>query len=111
MKRLGLVIAGAVFNADSAFDTRDGRKVCFNHGLVPNMAENKRNRKTTQRGRKRLFNAELYKRRFTSERSFAWIDKFRALLIRFDRKAAHFLAGHHLAFAMINLRHLFAVKG
>lgn len=111
MKRLGLVIAGAVFNADSAFDTRDGRIVCFNHGIVPNMAENKRNRKTTKRGRKRLFNAELYKRRFTSERSFAWIDKFRALLIRFDRKAAHFLAGHHLAFAMINLRHLFAVKG
>lgn len=110
MKRLGLAIAGAVFNADSAFDTREGRKVCFNHGLIPNMAENKRNRKTTKRGRKRLFNADLYKQRFTSERSFAWVDKFRALLIRFDRKDANFLGGHHIAFAMINLRHLFAPK-
>jgi transposase len=108
MKRLGLSMAGAFFNADSAFDTRDGRKVCFNHGLIPNMAENKRNRKTPKRGRKRLFNPDLYKRRFTSERSFAWIDKFRALLIRYDRKDANFLGGHHLAFAMINLRHLFA---
>jgi len=108
LKRLGLSIAGAWFNADSAFDTRDGRKVCFNHGVVPNIAENKRNRKTPKRGRKRLFNALVYRQRFTSERSFAWIDKFRALLIRFDRKQANFLAGHHIAFAMINLRHLFA---
>jgi len=107
MKRLELSIFGAFFNADSAFDTRDGRKVCFNHGLVPNIAENKRNRKTPKRGRKRLFNALVYRQRFTSERSFAWIDKFRALLIRFDRKEANFLGGHHIAFAMINLRHLF----
>jgi len=110
MKRLGLSIAGALFNADSAFDTREARKVCFNHRVVPNMAENKRNRKTTKRGRKRHFNAEAYKIRFVSERSFAWIDKFRALLVRFDLKDAHFLAGHHLAFALINLRHLFASK-
>jgi len=110
MKRGGLVIAGAFFNADSAFDTRQARKVCFNHQLVPNMAENKRNRQSVKRGRKRLFNPEVYKNRFVSERSFAWIDKFRALLVRFDLKDAHFLAGHHLAFALINLRHLFAPK-
>ena len=110
MKRLGLVIAGAFFNADSAFDTKEARKVCFNHQVVPNMAENKRNRKHAKRGPKRFFNADVYKDRFVSERSFAWIDKFRALLVRFDLKAANFLAGHHLAFALINLRHLFAPK-
>jgi transposase len=110
MKSLGLVITGALFNADSAFDTKAARKVCFNHQVVPNMAENKRNRKTIKRGRKRLFNADVYKVRFVSERSFAWIDKFRALLVRFDLKDAHFLAGHHLAFALINLRHLLAQK-
>jgi transposase len=74
------------------------------------MAENKRNRKSIKRGRKRLFNDEVYKVRFVSERSFAWIDKFRALLVRFDHKDASFLAGHYLAFALINLRHLFAKK-
>jgi transposase len=104
IKRTGLTIRGAFFNADAAFDTKESRKVCFNHGLIPNIAENKRNRKQPKRGRKRLFNPDVYKRRFTSERSFAWIDKFRALLIRFDRKDAYFLGGHHLAFAMINLR-------
>jgi transposase len=110
IKQLGLSIAGAFFNADSAFDTRQARKVCFNHQVVPNMAENKRNRKYAKRGPKRLFNAEVYKERFVSERSFAWIDKFRALLLRFDIKHVNFLAGHHLAFALINLRHLFASK-
>jgi transposase len=110
MKRLGLAIKGAYFNADTAFDTRDARKTCFNHGLIPNIPENRRNRKTPKRGRKRLFNADIYKRRFTSERSFAWIDKFRALLIRFDCKEAHFLGSHHIAFALINLRHVFAGK-
>jgi transposase len=108
LKRLELTIIGALFNADSAFDTRDGRKVCFNHGVIPNIAQNQRNRKTPKRGRKRLFNARLYRQRFSIERSFAWIDKFRALLIRFDRKDTNFLGGHHIAFALINLRHLFA---
>lgn len=110
MKRLGLTIAGAFFNADSAFDTREARKVCFRYGVVPNIAENKRNRKTPKRGRKRLFNAEVYQQRFAREHGFAWIDKFRALLIRFDRKDAHFLGAHHIAFALINLRHVFALK-
>ena len=108
MKRLGLHFQGAFFNADRAFDTRAARKVCFNHGVVPNIAENKRNRKQPKRGRKRLFNPEIYKHRFSSERSFAWIDKFRALLIRFDRKDVYFMGNHYIAFSMINLRHLLA---
>jgi transposase len=106
LKRLGLDISGAYFNADKAFDTKAARKTCFNHGLIPNIDENKRNRKGTKRGRKRLFNAEVYKHRFTSERSFAWIDKFRALLLRFDRRDAYFLGAHFIAFALINLRHV-----
>ena len=103
-----LNIAGAFFNADSAFDTKAARKTCFNHELVPNIPENKRNRKAAKRGRKRLFNAKVYKRRFTAERSFAWVDKFKRLLIRFERKDVYWLGGHFIAFAMINLRHILA---
>ena len=73
------------------------------------MHENKRNRKGVKRGRKRLFNPFIYKQRFSIERTFAWVDKFRALRLRDDRKDAHFLGGHHLAFALINLRHLFTL--
>ena len=106
LKRLGLEISGTYFNADKAFDTKAARKTCLNHGLIPNIDENKRNRQSAKRGRKRFFNEEIYKRRFTSERSFAWIDKFRALLLRFDRCEIYFLGAHYIAFAMINLRHL-----
>jgi len=108
MKRQGIPIMGAYFNADSAFDTKEARKVCFNHGLIPNIDENKRNQKRIKRGRKRLFNKTIYNKRFSSERTFAWIDKFRALRLRDDVKDVNFLGGHHLAFAMINLRHLFS---
>lgn len=108
MKHLGLQIKGAYFNADKAFDTKDARKTCFNHGLIPNIAENKRNRKKPKRGPKRLFNDTVYKNRFVAERSFAWLDKFKRLLIRFERKDVYHLAAHHLAFSLVNLRHILA---
>lgn len=108
IKRLGIEIAGSYFNADAAFDTKAARRTCFNHHVIPNIVENSRSRKRPKRGRKRLFSPAVYKLRFTSERTFAWIDKFRALLVRFDRKAAHFMSAHFIVFALINLRHLLA---
>ena len=104
LKRRGLAYKGALFNADSSFDTRTARKVLWNRGVIPNIAENKRNRKVVKRGRKRHFNRAAYKRRFVSERTFAWIDVFKTLLIRFERKAIYCLGFHHLGFALINLR-------
>ena len=110
LHRLGFRLAGVYLNADAAFDTRAARKTCFNYGLRPNIPENPRNRSTPKRGRKRLFNADQYKQRFASERTFAWIDKFRAVLVRFDHKDVYFLAAHHIVFTLINLRHLLAEK-
>jgi hypothetical protein len=106
IKRQAISIQGSYFNADSAFDTKDARKVCFNHKLLPNIPENKRNRKQTKPGPKRMFDQDVYKRRFVAERSFAWIDKFRALLIRYERCDIYFLSEHYIAFAMINLRNV-----
>ncbi len=104
MQRCGLEYKGALFNADSNFDTREARKLLWNRGVRPNIPENKRNRKTIKRGRKRHFNRDAYKHRFVIERTFAWIDKFKELLIRFARKDAYFLGFHYIAFTMINLR-------
>jgi transposase len=108
IKRLGLAIRSAFFNADAGFDTVAARKVCFNHGLIPNIPENIGNRQKAKPGPKPCFNSEVYKHRFVSERSFAWLDKFRHLLIRFDRKDSYFLGANFIAFAMINLRHRLA---
>ena len=44
MKTSGLCIQGAYFNAGSSFDTKEGCKTYFNHGVIPNIIENRRNR-------------------------------------------------------------------
>lgn len=106
LKGLSLNVKGSYFNADSAFDTKEARKMCWNHGVMPNIAENSRNSKKTKRGRKRYFNKDIYNNRFSIERTFAWVDKFKRLLIRFERKDAYFLGLHFIAFTMINLRSL-----
>ncbi len=108
MNRCGLDYKGAMFNADSSFDTRAARKLLWNRGVIPNIPENKRNRKTVKRGRKRHYKHDVYKNRFVSERTFAWIDKFKTLLVRFERKAAHCLGFHYIAFTLINLRNVMA---
>jgi transposase len=82
------------------------RKRCSVHnaGLKPNIKENPRNRQKPKRGRKRFFDAGLYRRRFTVERTFAWKDKFKRLLLRFETKPIHHLGFKLLAFTLINLR-------
>jgi transposase len=108
VKRRGLVCRGAIFNADMSFDSRAARKLLWNYGVKPNIPENQRNRKSPKRGRKRYFHADVYKNRYVVERTFAWVDKFRTLLIRFERKDVYWLAWHFLAFTLINLRNLLA---
>ena len=94
---------------DGVYDSKANRKMIFNHGMTPNIPENKRNRKTTKRGRKRVFSSEIFKERFyTIERIFAWEDKFKRLLLRFERLSHVHYALKTIAYSMINLRHFCA---
>jgi len=91
---------------DGVYDSRKNRKAIFNAGMIPNIPENNRNRKKAKRGKKRVFNSEIFQERFfTIERLFAWEDKFKRLLIRFERKSENHFGMKLIAFAMINLRH------
>ena len=45
-----------------------------------------------------------YSRRWKIERLFAWLNKYKRVLVRWDRMAEHFLAFVHLACAMILMR-------
>jgi len=59
-----------------------------------------------KRGRKPIFEPAIFKERFrTIERVFAWEDKFRRLLLRFERISGLHYAFKTLAYTMINLRH------
>jgi hypothetical protein len=74
--------------------------------MIPNINPNPRGRKSPRRGRKAIFVAAIFEERFnTIERVFAWEDKFRRLLNRFDRISPLHYAFKTLAYTMINLRH------
>ena len=47
-KLTGLVLEGAYLNLDGGFDSKANRKAIFNAGMIPNIKENPRNRKTSQ---------------------------------------------------------------
>jgi transposase len=104
VKAIGLIIAGTILNLDAGFDTKENRKAVWNCKLKPNIKENPRNRKYAKRGRKRFFNEDIYKLRFIVERTFAWEDKFKRLLIRFERIHQRHMGFHFMAFTFINLR-------
>jgi transposase len=106
IRTVGIPVGRIPINLDSGFDSRTNRKKIFNAGLWPNIKENPRNRKkdAPRRGRPRLWDEVVYTLRFAVERTFAWEDKFRRVLIRFETKKAHFLGFKHLAYTMINLR-------
>ena len=103
-KMTGVVLAGAYLNLDAGFDSTYNRKMIFNAGMIPNIKENPRNRKTTKRGRKRLFNEAIHALRMRVERTFAWEDKFKRLLLRFERIQQRHYGMKLLAYTLINLR-------
>jgi hypothetical protein len=103
-KEVGLDLRGAYLNLDGGFDSAHNRKCIFNAGLIPNIPENPRNRKRPKRGRKRLFNAAIHALRMRVERTFAWEDKFKRLLLRFERIPRRHYGMKLLAYTLINLR-------
>lgn len=105
-KRIGRFLKGSVASLDSAYDSGENRKKIFNAGMIPNIKGNKRNRKQTKRSRKRGYDEEIFEERFrTVERVFAWEDKFKRLLLRFEQISFHHFGLKLLAYTMINLRH------
>jgi hypothetical protein len=103
-KEVGLDLKGASLNLDGGCDSTRNRKCIFNAGLIPNIKENPRNRTTTKRGRKRLFNAAIHALRLRVERTFAWEDTFKRLLLRFERIQQRHYGMKLMAYTLINLR-------
>src|ERR1700720_65152 len=102
-KKAGLDLRGAYVNLDGGFDSTRNRKCIFNAGMMPNIKENPRNRKTIKRGRKRLFNEAIHALRARVERTFAWEDKFKRLLLRFERIQQRHYGMQLMAYTLINL--------
>ena len=103
-KMVGLVLTGAYLNLDAGFDSTHNRKCMFNAGMIPNIKENPRNRKRTKRGRKRFFNAAIHALRTRVDRTFAWEDKFKRLLLRFEHLQQRHFGMKLMAYTLINVR-------
>ena len=100
----GLEIQGSYLNLDGGFDSTANRKAIFNAGMIPNIKENPRHRKRPKRGRKRLFNQAIHALRDRVERTFAWEDKFKRLLLRFEYIQQRHYGMKLLAYTLINVR-------
>jgi transposase len=60
--------------------------------------------KRTKRGRKRLFNEVIHALRTRVDRTFAWEDKFKRLLLRFEHLQQRYFGMKLLAYTLINVR-------
>jgi transposase len=89
-------------NADAGFDSHLFRKFCYQNDLIANIDFNKRNAKNTDRNY--LFDSLLYKHRFVVERTNAWIDAYKALIIRFETRIDTWSSLHYLAFCLILIK-------
>jgi len=105
-QKVGLDLNKIIVSLDGSYDSRENRKAIFNRGMIPNIPENLRGRSTSKPGPKPFFVPVIFQERFsTIERVFAWEDKFKRLLIRFERISQLHYALKSLAYTMINLRH------
>lgn len=93
---------GLFLNADAGFDTTDFRQYCTKMDIAGNIDFNRRNGGFMQY----IFDELLYKRRFVIERTNAWLDAFKVLLVRFETNIKHWKALHTIAFTIILLRKL-----
>jgi hypothetical protein len=103
-KQVGIDRRGAYLNLEAGFDSTHNRQGIFNAGMIPNITENPRHRKRTKRGRKRLFNAAIHALRTRVDRTVAWEDQFKRLLLRFERIQQRHFGMKLLAYTLINLR-------
>lgn len=89
LKKAGINLNGLFLNADPGFDSGNFRKVCENENIIPNIKPNPRNESEDKwiepyEHGTHIFDEELYKDRTVIEHSNAWIDGFKALLVRFE---------------------------
>ena len=94
----GFTLLKSILIADKGFDCLALRNLLRRFRIKALIKVNLRNSKKTKRGRKKYFDGKIYTTRYINERTFAWMDSYRTLLIRFDTTTEswrnwHFIAG------------------
>ncbi|RMG59206.1 MAG: IS5 family transposase [Bacteroidetes bacterium] len=102
LKDAQIEVEGLFLNADAGFDCTELRSLCHAQGVIPNFAFNAR--KGSKLDREEHFDERLYQRRTVVEHAFAWLDAFKALLIRFETTARNWFSWNILGFIAIFAR-------
>jgi transposase len=108
-KLTGVGRKGASLHLDGGFDSTSNRKAIFNAGMMPNIKEHPRHRKAPQRGRKRFFNQAIHALRERVERTCAWEEKCKRLLLRFEPLQCRHYGMKLMAYTLINVRRFCAI--
>lgn len=108
LKEAEINLDGLFLNADPGFDSDSFRQACEKENIIPNVKANPRNTSEKEampyENGTHIFDDELYKDRSVIEHSNAWIDGFKALLVRFEFSTRNWMALHFMAFLVIFLR-------
>jgi len=108
LKQSDIKLDGIFMNADAGFDCQAIRDLCEQEEIIANIDFNKRNSKNMDTiDNQPLLDDLLYLERFCVERTNAWIDAFKTLLVRFETKINTWTSFHYLAFALIITRPTF----
>lgn len=103
LQTAGISLKGVFMNADAGFDTQEMRTLCAEKEIEANIADNSRNSiKVFEEYQ--YFDEQLYKQRYVVERTNAWLDGFKGLLVRYEKKIKSWMTQHWMAFSVILLR-------
>jgi len=103
---IGIALKGSAVTLAAGFDSQSNKEIIKAHGMKPVISPNRRNTKTPLVLARmfRWFDRALYRLRYKVERTFAWHDTFRKLVISYDRLPEIRKGGRLLASSMINFR-------
>jgi len=108
---LDLELEGSYLTLDSGFDSKVNRDTILDSNLIPVIKPNNRGLKDRERKYERLDEFEklkdIYAERYKIERCFAWEDKYRKLVIRYEKLQSTFMGFRYIAYSMINFRGIF----
>ena len=105
LKAAGIDLKGLFLNADAGFDSADFRAACEAEEIIANVKENPRNAEpSVYESGTHVFDDQLYTDRSVIEHANAWLDGFKALLVRFEFSIKNWMSLHFIAFSVIFLR-------
>jgi len=87
--------------ADRGYDSNPARALLVKREIEPIIPKRKNNRVATHQDGRKL---RRYKRRWIIERTNSWLQNFRRLVARYERKVKNFEALVHLACALVTLK-------